>query len=288
MSTAIYQLNYGCNQNCQFCLNEWRGKSMAELDSSRKELIIRKLNELGVTKLIISGGEPILDKDFKKLVLFAHNLGMKLLIQTNGTLINDEMAEFLKGKAILEISLEGTEEIHNRVTRSNNFQKAISGIKTAINHGIPVCTNFTITKANLGCLDDYVKLIENLKIPLANFTRMYHSGNAIVNINLMPNEKEHLDFLRKIPKLQYDTGVILNIQPGFKEDILKAAGIISYNRCHAGRELSISPGGSVKACPSWPVSYGNILDDFKMPEITSKGCAIEDLVEAKVNKRKMR
>lgn len=261
---------------------------MKEIDSIKKESIIKKINELGITKLTISGGEPLLDRDFRNIVTLANSLGMKILIQTNGTLITEELARFLKGKAFLEISLEGTEQIHNEVTRSGNFREAIGGIKIAVDEGIPLCTNFTITRKNLGCLKEYLKLLESFSIKLANFTKMYPSGNAVTNITLMPNEKEQLDFLKEISELQNNTNIILNIQPGFSKDILKAAGITNYNRCSAGKELCVSPDGSIKACPSWPFTLGNILDGFSMPELHSDSCAIEEMMHEKVNKLKSR
>ncbi len=285
MKSAIYQINYGCNQDCQFCLNDWRGKSMKEIDSVNKENIIKKLNNLGITKLTLSGGEPLLDKDFKKIITLANSFGMKILIQTNGTLITRDLAGFLKNKAFLEISLEGTESVHNRITKSKNFQKAINGIKIAVAEEIPVCTNFTITKLNFGCLDEYMQLLESLNINIANFTKMYSSGNAIANINLMPSDKEHLEFFKKLAGLQ-NKSLILNVQPGFKKEMLKAAGIIYSNECCAGKELSISPDGSVKACPSWPFSLGNILEGFSLPELHPDACAIGEMLHEKVNKLK--
>lgn len=287
MKTAIYQINYACNQNCQFCLNEWRGKNMAEIDLAKKKSIIKKLKEIGITNLTISGGEPMIDKDFKELLEFASNLKMKILIQTNGTRINEDMAEFLKEKnAFLEISLEGPEEIHNIVTKSKNFKAAIAGIKTALNAKIPVCTNFTITKLNMQHLNEYLQLLQGLGIRLANFTKLYPSGNALININIMPSEKENIEFLKRLAEKQNETTIALNVQPGFKKNILKEAGIIFSNNCTACKELSISPDGSVKPCPSWPMKYGNILSWYEMPGIESDGCAIEEIIEAKVNKPK--
>ena len=285
MKTAIYQINYACNQNCQFCLNEWGGKNVQEIDLTKKLRIIKKLKDLGVTNLTISGGEPMLDRDFKEIVKLASKLNMKVLIQTNGTRIDEEMTEFLKeNNVFLEISLEGTEEIHNSVTKSKNFKAVITGIKNALNVKIPVCTNFTITKLNIKNLNGYLQLLKDLDIKLANFTKMYPSGNALININIMPSEKENIEFLKQLANNQND--IILNVQPGFKKNILKEAGIILSNSCTACKEISISPDGSVKPCPSWPIKYGNILSWYEMPEIEADGCAIEEMIEAKVNKPK--
>ena len=260
---------------------------MKEIDANKKERIIRKLHEIGIKNLTISGGEPMIDKDLKPIIELANKLGMKILVQTNGTRINEEIAEFLKSKnAFLEISLEGTEDIHNKVTKSNNFGAAIKGIKIAAAKGIPICANFTITKVNMGCLDNYLKLIESLGINIANFTKLYPSGNALININIMPTENENLEFLKKLSELQFNTRIILNVQPGFRKEILEAAGIIYSNKCPASKEITISPDGSVKACPSWPISHGNLLSWYEMPEIESDGCAIEEVLQAKVNKAK--
>lgn len=257
---------------------------MQDMPLEKKEAIIKKLHKIGIKNLTISGGEPMIDKDFKKIVELSHNLGMKILIQTNGTKITEDIADFLKDKAYLEISLEGTEEIHNEVTKSKNFKNAINGIKTALEKGIPTCTNFTITKTNSGCLEEYLKLIKILGVKIANFTKLYPSGNALINVKIMLSEKEYIEFLKRLAELQFNTSIILNVQPGFRKEVLEVAGIIHSNKCSASKEITVSPDGSVKACPSWPLFYGNILDAFEMPKIESDGCAL-DVIE-KVNKLK--
>jgi len=281
MKSAIFMINKNCNQNCKFCLNSWQTSKELTLDEKKK--VLDRLKESNVEVVAFSGGEPLMSKDLIELVDYAYyKNNFKIVIQTNGTLLNKEFLEQIKGKVfVLEISLEGLEKEHNYLVGRLNFRKVLKNIKLAKNY-LEVFTNFTITKMNKDCLEDYVKFLDKLEIKVANFTKLYLSGNALKNKELIPSEKDYGNFLEKLSKIK--SNVLLNVQAGFSEEVLKKYKIQNYSRCSIGKEITITPSGSIRLCPSSPINWGdaltsdlNFIKDIK----PDNGCLVNNLMEAK-------
>jgi MoaA/NifB/PqqE/SkfB family radical SAM enzyme len=82
--------------------------------------------------LCITGGEPLLRKDFFEIMEYAKELGFSWGMTSNGTLIDRDTAERLKkaGMKTVSISIDGTEEIHDEFRRTKGgFKRAIEGIE---------------------------------------------------------------------------------------------------------------------------------------------------------------
>ena len=88
-----------CNLNCQYCFMDVYGTKEAlekELPLSKRLELIRQAKELGCETIKITGaGEPFADKDLWPMIEYANQLGMWVMIFTNGALIDKEMAKKL-------------------------------------------------------------------------------------------------------------------------------------------------------------------------------------------------
>ena len=92
---------YGCNLKCEMC-KHWRETREPPVSMERFKEIISELAELGCKKVHFSGGEPMLRPRLPELVEHASNLGIRVTLTTNGTLIDKE-----KAKALITAGLRG-------------------------------------------------------------------------------------------------------------------------------------------------------------------------------------
>ena len=83
------KINYGCNLKCEMC-KHWRDTREAPISMGRFKEVLTELAELGTKKIHFSGGEPMLRPRLPELVGYATELGMRVTLTTNGTLINKE------------------------------------------------------------------------------------------------------------------------------------------------------------------------------------------------------
>ncbi|MBI4739596.1 radical SAM protein [Candidatus Woesearchaeota archaeon] len=266
---AVFQITYRCNYNCAFCLNEMRADQtnntrQASFDGQKR--IITKLAVAGVKKLVISGGEPMIDQHCADIIIFAAAQGLQVSLQTNGFFINDDFLWQVRGKiAFIQVSLEGTKAEHELVTHTPHFDRIITNMKKVIAAGIPLSTNFTITKQNHRCLQDYIRLVHDLGVSFANFTRLYHSGSADNNRHSLELSKEEMAcFLKDIEAAQRQAAIPLVLAGPMPLCFLASHDVwLSHvNTCGAGKdEINIQPNGGVTMCPSDHAVVGNLLHE---------------------------
>ena len=95
-----------CNMNCDMCyvrLSREEVQTHGGLHTTDEWIEIGKqMKDSGVIFLLLTGGEPLLFPDFKRLYSELHKMGFVITINTNGTLIDEEWIQFFK-----QISLAG-------------------------------------------------------------------------------------------------------------------------------------------------------------------------------------
>ena len=89
-----------CNMNCDMCyirLNKSEMEKQGRLLTGDEWLNIGKqMQKAGTLFVVITGGEPLLYPEFKKVYLGLKKLGMIITINTNGTLIDEKWADFFQ------------------------------------------------------------------------------------------------------------------------------------------------------------------------------------------------
>ncbi|KIR02091.1 Radical SAM domain heme biosynthesis protein [Lachnospiraceae bacterium TWA4] len=138
--------------------------------------VAQQMKDAGVLFLLLTGGEPLLYSEFKELFLELKNLGMILTINTNGTLINEEWADFFakhKPRRV-NITLYGSnEEAYDKLCHySKGFEQTIQAIKLLKARDIDVRIGCSITKANKNDIEGIVKIGEELDVPVRMDTYM--------------------------------------------------------------------------------------------------------------------
>jgi radical SAM protein with 4Fe4S-binding SPASM domain len=117
------ELTERCNLHCVHCYlgdqNELRHNRFRELNTGQWEGILDQVAEAGCLRLLITGGDPMLRKDFADIYRHAKELGLLVTLFTNGTLVTDAICNLFRELPPykVEITLYGaTAETYERVT----------------------------------------------------------------------------------------------------------------------------------------------------------------------------
>lgn len=128
-----FQITSRCNLNCIMCASN-QGKEYLDFASIKK--IIDKLYEfykwfIFKPKIMFSGGEPTIHKDFCNIVEYTRSRGFGVSLCTNGTLLDESSMMFLCRQNLEEIifSIDGLEEDHDRIRGQGSFVKAFNNLK---------------------------------------------------------------------------------------------------------------------------------------------------------------
>lgn len=153
--------------------------------------VVSVLARIGVEKIRLSGGEPLMRRDIEKLVrMLAHVPGIRSLsMTTNGFLLAD------KAKALREAGLKGvTVSLHSlkperfsQITGGGVYEKVVAGIRAAKENGfMPLKINAVIIR---GCNEDEIVDLASLAI----------SGDVTVRfIEYMPFDGQRLWGMEKV------------------------------------------------------------------------------------------
>ncbi|MBI4303335.1 MAG: radical SAM protein [Chloroflexi bacterium] len=158
-----WEITRGCNLACAHCRAAANyGPYEGELSLQDCFSVIDSILDVGNPILILTGGEPLLRRDFFDIAGYAAGKGLRVVVGTNGTVITDDLASRMKRVPIprVGISLDFPERTLQDKFRGVNgaFDAALKGIEIARRHGIEIQINCTITKLNAPYLDDLLKL----------------------------------------------------------------------------------------------------------------------------------
>lgn len=151
-----------CNSACGHCFARAGRDAAHEMDLSTVRAIAADGRSLGYRHFHVTGGEPLLWPHLFNLIDDAVAMGYEsVFINTNGTLVTAEAARRLGGhggSVTLSISLQGPEELHDRV-RGVSFHAARSGIEEALAAGIGLFIFTSIGKSLLPELPRFAEFL---------------------------------------------------------------------------------------------------------------------------------
>lgn len=180
---ATYEISPICNMNCEMCYIVQKKKEVQEhgglLDIDFWVNLTKEAMKEGLLFVLITGGEPFLYKNFKKLYLKLQSLGVYICINTNGTLIDEEVVSWLKENPPrrLNISLYGSSnEIYDKLCKNpNGFTQVTNAMNLLKANNIMFKINSVLTPENV---DDYygiAKVAEAYRVPLSFSYYMFPS-----------------------------------------------------------------------------------------------------------------
>jgi len=184
---VVWNMTDACNLRCVHCYASASPEPSAhELTTSEAKTMIEDIAQSGSTTLLFSGGEPLCRKDLFELGAHAKSSGLRTVISTNGTLIDDACAARIKsaGFSYVGISLDGTRETNDRFRGCEGaYDDAIAGIKNCVKHGVKVGLRFTINKANYLQIPNIFELMLEQKVTRVCFYHLVYSGRGSGLIN---------------------------------------------------------------------------------------------------------
>jgi cyclic pyranopterin phosphate synthase len=176
-----------CNLRCIYCMPEEGIQLKPHKDILRYEQIeqiVRQAVELGISKIRLTGGEPLIKRDIENLIeKLAGIKGIReFCLTTNGILLAQK-AKILKqaGLTSVNISLDTLQpEKFKEITRGGNLADVLNGIDAAINEGFKIKLNMVVLKGKNEDEIDNIRrfcLDKNIKSQLINHFSLRSNKN---------------------------------------------------------------------------------------------------------------
>lgn len=264
-----FQYNYTCNFKCVHCSikrfqqNE-QNKPSFTIENVKK--LAKEADELGLARFVITGGEPLIFKDFDDVVAALNPELFYINVDTNGWYLNTERAKYLKSIGVDRIQLSidnlNAEEHDNFRRKPGSFKRTLKAIEAATNANLDIFIQTVVTKQRLYS-DEFIKFVEyfNDKNITVFITYAKPVGSWEGNFDIMVNDTD-LNYVRELEK-KYN--LCTHLTPAYGRDL----GCIAVKGM-----ISVTQYGDVLPCPYIHTSIGNV---FKEPlkDIIQRGLNIK-------------
>ncbi|MFA6291901.1 MAG: 12,18-didecarboxysiroheme deacetylase [Victivallales bacterium] len=215
---VIWNVTKKCNLSCRHCYAATSESSEPELTFEEGKKLIDDLSAFGCPVILFSGGEPLIRPDLPELADYAVSKGLRAVISTNGTLIDQKVAEKLKkiGLSYVGISLDGLRDIHDRFRgRQGAFDDAMKGIRACKNAGLKVGLRFTVCRENVGEIPGIFKLLRDEGIPRICIYHLVYTGRGA---EIAQGDLDHKEARTLMDTIVEETGKLY--ASGLKTEVL--------------------------------------------------------------------
>ncbi len=282
----IVKLSNNCNLSCVYCgvagpLVRERGLNAETIDFNQISSLFDKIansEKLTSVDFIWHGGEPLLSglPFFKKIMasqkekLGNDKITIKNSIQTNGALINDEWAKFMKENAFqLGVSIDGSEELHNQQRKAvvgNSHAQVMRGMEILRRHAIPFGALAVVTKdsINFGAKELFDFFVRN-EIYTFDFLPqepIFDENDKQLTPNIYPSD-EYVAFVNELFDIWYnydDPKIHILLFEEIMRTILGRGSKIcqiGHGIC-ANTTFTFYPDGTIRPCDKFPRAFGGV------------------------------
>jgi radical SAM protein with 4Fe4S-binding SPASM domain len=266
---VLYDITYACNLRCTHCFTDSGKQHNDELNPDEKIDLVRQIKDLGVNRISIAGGEPLICNDTEMLLHELKCNDIIASITTNGLLLERKRIEALSQYSIrnLTLSIDGaTEEVHDAIRGHGAFKKLLQIIELVStyykgNWSLKV----TLTSSNVHQIVDFIELALQYDCPSIKFNTIRETGRAKINRDLILTPFQYGKTINQIQNLSDSKKYQIRIAPPLNPFMLQDYHFVKELGfgCNAGREsIYIDPTGNVKPCTQFDDSWicGNIRE----------------------------
>jgi MoaA/NifB/PqqE/SkfB family radical SAM enzyme len=250
----IYSITDRCNLHCKGCYAQALHTSLRpELSPAKMRDTIRQARELGVSFMVLAGGEPmvrheILDyiQEFPDVIFF---------VFTNGTLIDEALASRIQKihNIVPIISLEGRLEDTDGRRGEGVYRRLTGAMQRLKNKGIFFGTSITLTRSNFSTVTDknFIEGLNHTGCRMFFFVEYSPVDESTEDWVISEAQRDDLSRTMKAARSHY-AALFISV-PGDEKEF---GGCLSAGRGF----VHINAQGDVEPCPFAPYSDTNVRD----------------------------
>lgn len=248
-TTLYWYMTNTCNQRCAHCwvtAGTEFGKKAVRLEEIRP--FLDDAVESGLRQVKLTGGEPMIYRDFRPACDYFAANEVKVWLETNGIRIDDTWADyFAEIKADVGLSLDDVDPVKHDEFRAKagSWHDTVDGCKKLLDRGVTVGVTSCLSEANIHTLEEMVSLlIDDLGVTTVTFNPIIQFGRA--KMASAPDWRLYLDemltrYEALVPKYGRQR-VAVNLPAAFTTSAL-------HQRCMLGDDIiSILSDGSISIC----------------------------------------
>ena len=246
-----------CNVRCFYCHHDGIVPENYEMTSNEMERIVKVAKEIGIEKIRLSGGEPLIRDDIVDIVAKISSVGFRdISLTTNGVLLSRYAEALYKaGLTRVNVSFDTLNpDTYKLITKRDYMELAKKGIERAVKAGLnPVKVNMVVMKGindneiwdmfqfckDNGAILQLIELLKTENCQESEFFDEYHydMGELEEELGKISNRVKTRKFMQDRKKYFVEGGEIEIVRPMDNTEF-----------CKNCTRLRITPDGKIKPC----------------------------------------
>jgi len=179
---VVWNVTRRCNLHCMHCYADSHDREYPEeLTTDEGVALLDDLASFGAPTILFSGGEPLIRPDLFALVEHARERGLRCVLSTNGTLIDEEAAQRIvsAGFSYVGISFDGIGRLHDKIRgKLGAFDASLKALRLLRDAGMRVGLRFTAHRKNIDHLPRIFDLLEEEDIDRCCIYHLAYAGRG--------------------------------------------------------------------------------------------------------------
>jgi len=257
------ELTSRCNERCIHCYIPHENKN-EDIEPVLFYNVLEQCKEMGVLSLTLSGGEPMMHKNFCEFLHKCKEYDFSVNILSNLTLLNDEIISEMKENRLssVQVSLYSMNpDIHDEITQlKGSFYRTKASILKLIENDIPLQISCPTMRQNKNCYVDVINWAQEHKIrAISDYIMMGKYDGTTQNLNNRLSLHEVIKVINDIIKNDVDYQNRIDLEELENKDNFDISNNIVCGVCISS--ICMVANGNVYPCPGWQ-SYvvGNVKE----------------------------
>jgi MoaA/NifB/PqqE/SkfB family radical SAM enzyme len=226
----------------------------------------RQADDMGLARFVITGGEPLVFKDFDVLVESIDPQRFYINVDTNGWFLDEKRAKHLKtiGVDRIQLSIDSLDahEHDNFRKAKGSHERAMRALRAALDAGLAIFIQTVVTKQRLHS-DEFLEFVQYFNQNDVGVFVTYAKpvGAWEGNFDVLV-DKNDMNYMRELEKRH---NVYTHLTPAYGLDM----GCIAVKGM-----VSVTQYGDVLPCPYIHTSIGNVFEE-SLKDILQRGLDIK-------------
>jgi radical SAM protein with 4Fe4S-binding SPASM domain len=282
--TCVWEITLACNASCRHCGSRAGRPRDGELDTAEALRVAGELGALGCERTTLSGGEPLLRRDWPAIAEALVGAGVTVGMISNGLAFDAAEARRAvdAGLANVSFSVDGLEAVHDRMRgRKGSFRRVRAAFEAAAAVGLPTCAVSHVHRGNFDDLDEMHAWLRGLGVRTWKLQLCNPAGEASRHREMILEPRDLLRIVPKIVELRgrglpyVETSDSIGYYGPYEEAMRRTwrPELAFWTGCYAGcRVIGLESAGNVKGCLALP-SERHGTDEFVEGNVRTAGLA---------------
>ncbi len=277
------ELTSRCNERCVHCYIPHEDK-INDIEPDLFYEVLEQCRSMGVLSLTLSGGEPMLHRNFCDFLRKAKELDLSVIVLSNLTLLNDEIINEMKYNRLssVQVSLYSLNpQIHDSITNlKGSFFKTYNNILKLIKNNVPLQISCPTMKQNKNCYSKVLKWANDHKC---------RARTDYIMMARYDRTSDNLDNRLSLNEVGEIISDIISSDKNYQKALLSDKYDKQYARDHSNdlvcgvcvSSLCMVANGDIFPCSGWQDYVCGNINDESLYDIWNNSSRVKQLREVR-------